>query len=260
MSYRSSPPLYAMSRRSRAPPSRLELPRPRIWPNLARSRGESSDNESSNKPLRRRAEDGFIDLTRELTPSPPRSLGPHGTSPYANGDARTLKRRRLDGEMRHREPTQEPIASSSTQQTRNAYEVDLTGDLDFEEVDMTGVDDEIGLRRIQNAQRERHEMQNKVHEKQNQLLKDSVQAQTTESKGPIRLGQLQCVICLENMTNITATHCGKSGVFALVGRLISDGHHRPPLLPHLHHGSSHCWRTTKCCRGSQQTFCEMSGV
>lgn len=212
-----------MSRPSLPASNRLELPR--MWSSLTRTRGESSDAESSNKPIRRRTEDGFIDLTRDLTPSPPRTLDPHGSSPYAEPNGRTLKRRRLDGGRfdggrldsgrRPRELIQEPAAASSMQQIRNTYEVDLTGDVEFEEVDMTRVDDEIGLRKIQNAQRERHEMQTKVQEKQNQLLKDSVQAQMEASKGPVRLGQLQCVICLENMTNMTATHCGKPVLFPL---------------------------------------------
>lgn len=39
-----------------------------------------------------------------------------------------------------------------------------------------------------------------------------------EDGGPHRIGQRQCVICMENFTNITATHCGKSaGSIKLIG-------------------------------------------
>jgi hypothetical protein len=49
--------------------------------------------------------------------------------------------------------------------------------------------------------------------------KAAIQAQQAgEDGGPHRIGQRQCVICMENFTNITATHCGKSvGSIMLTG-------------------------------------------
>lgn len=35
------------------------------------------------------------------------------------------------------------------------------------------------------------------------------QQAATDDDGPQRIGQRSCVICMENFTNVTATHCGK---------------------------------------------------
>ena len=73
---------------------------------------------------------------------------------------------------------------------------------------LTGVDSDAGLSQMQDAQKRRHEAQKDVHAQQSQLLQNSIEQQVPKSQGPLRLGQLQCVICLDSMTDVTALHCG----------------------------------------------------
>ena len=61
------------------------------------------------------------------------------------------------------------------------------------EVDLTNVNDDISLDKVLERQQEK-------------AIKAQREAQGDQ---PVRLAGLQCIICLETMTNITATHCGK---------------------------------------------------
>ena len=60
-----------------------------------------------------------------------------------------------------------------------------------EEVDLREVDDDNGLSKLLEQQRVA-----------------AVKAQQEQANKPLKLSNLQCIICMEPMTNITVTHCG----------------------------------------------------
>ena len=63
----------------------------------------------------------------------------------------------------------------------------------IEEVDLRDVDEDTGLSQLLQKQRE-----------------STIKAQQEQEGKPTKLANLQCIICMEPMVNITATHCGKS--------------------------------------------------
>ena len=77
-------------------------------------------------------------------------------------------------------------------------------------MDLTKVDDDAGLKKLQEEQRLRREeeLQRQHEQQQEQKQAESIRSLHEQSRKPIRLSDLQCVVCMENMTNITATHCG----------------------------------------------------
>ena len=108
--------------------------------------------------------------------------------------------------------SQQAEAASSSRTSTHFAEIDLTQDDDEDrvaaELDLTGVDSDVGLTQLQEAQKRRHEAQTDVQAQQTQLLQNSIEEQVPKASGPLKLGQLQCVICLDNITNATALHCG----------------------------------------------------
>ena len=62
----------------------------------------------------------------------------------------------------------------------------------IEEVDLRDVNDDKGLMKLLDQQRV-----------------DSIKAQKEQADKPLKISTLQCIICMEPMTNITVTHCGK---------------------------------------------------
>lgn len=63
-----------------------------------------------------------------------------------------------------------------------------------EEVDLRGVDDDDELSKVLEQQR---------------LM--SIKAQQELVDKPVNFSSLQCIICMESITDITVTHCGKRG-------------------------------------------------
>ncbi|MCJ1224352.1 SUMO-targeted ubiquitin ligase complex subunit slx8 [Toensbergia leucococca] len=61
----------------------------------------------------------------------------------------------------------------------------------IEEVDLRDVNDDKGLMKLLDQQRV-----------------DSIKAQKEQADKPLKISTLQCIICMEPMTNITVTHCG----------------------------------------------------
>lgn len=62
----------------------------------------------------------------------------------------------------------------------------------IEEVDLRDVDNDAGLSRVLEQQR-----------------KATIAAQQEQASKPVKLSTLQCIICMEPMKVLTATHCGK---------------------------------------------------
>ncbi|CAD6576470.1 MAG: SUMO-targeted ubiquitin ligase complex subunit slx8 [Alectoria sarmentosa] len=61
----------------------------------------------------------------------------------------------------------------------------------IEEVDLRDVDDEAGLSKVLEQQR-----------------MATIKAQQEQANKPVKLSTLQCIICMDNMKDLTATHCG----------------------------------------------------
>ena len=126
---------------------------------------------------------GFIDLTADLSspapPSPMRRL--RSTEAEGSRDSSgqpSTKRRRID------------IVDISEVHPRAN---DSVAKKEIEEVDLRDVEDESGLFKVLEQQRA-----------------DAIKSQKEQSNKPLRFSTQQCVVCMENMTNITSTHCGKS--------------------------------------------------
>ena len=180
---------------------------------------------------------GFIDLTTD--PSPPTASGfpPVFRAATHRREEPSRKRRRVDHDF---------SGGLNVLSQPSARHID--------EVDLTKVDDDAGLEKLQEEHRLRREeeLQRQHEQQQEQKQAESIRSLHEQSRKPIRLSDLQCVVCMENMKNITATHCGMF-CYCFVGMPFVDTSSRPPLLPHLHHGSSHCWRESRS-RPRQRTF------
>ena len=116
-------------------------------------------------------QDGFVDLTAE---SP-------AVSPWSR---------------KRKAPA---AASNSTKRRRNSNSNSLDNRIkdensQVEEVDLRDVDDDNGLSKLLEKQRVA-----------------AVKAQQEEANKPLKLSSLQCIICMEPMTNVTVTHCGEFG-------------------------------------------------
>lgn len=58
---------------------------------------------------------------------------------------------------------------------------------------LQGIDDDTGLSKVLEQQR-----------------MATIKAQKEQANKPVKLSTLQCIICMENMKDLTATHCGTS--------------------------------------------------
>ena len=124
----------------------------------------------------------FVDLTDDNAdldmpstrnrrrPSPP----PPSGSASSQGAGRPSKRRKTAASPEH----QRSVENENS---------------DVEEIDLKDVDDDNGL--------------SKALQKQQEM---AIKAQRKEESDKPKLSKLQCIICLESMTDITATSCGKS--------------------------------------------------
>ena len=113
----------------------------------------------------------------------------------------STKRRRLDSERSS--PSRHISNSLRSGRRRDYINVDSLSNEVI--LDLTDVEGREALHKVQEEQRERHLA---LQEQQNQLVKESVQAQGQDKKGPFKLGQIQCVICMDNITDMTTTICG----------------------------------------------------
>ncbi|MCJ1259151.1 SUMO-targeted ubiquitin ligase complex subunit slx8 [Lignoscripta atroalba] len=124
---------------------------------------------------------GFIDLTDErslsamATQTPRRRPSPGYVSRPSSSDEPTTTKRRRIGTGEAKPGTSEKVEAK------------------IEEVDLREVDDDDRLARLLEQQRA-----------------STIKAQLGDSNKPLSLSTLQCVVCMEDMTDITSTHCGKA--------------------------------------------------
>lgn len=147
--------------------------------------------------------DGFIDLTGDASPPASNISTQRRQRSHSVSGERTTKRRRV--EARVEVPQRTNFLNTILQQTPQPQPATVQEPVAAEQVDLTGVDDDAGLRKLQNEQRLRHDAAEKQKSK---LLSDSIQSQRERDNQPVRFSTLQCVVCMENMVSITATHCG----------------------------------------------------
>lgn len=163
---------------------------PISW-NVLSSDSESSDhqiNTSESRHRRRpaspvhhpstpqRTSSDFVDLTEE-TDTPPRTRMPSASSHLGSH-----KRRRLESN---------PSAPSPRGNQRRKIESQRAIPPAVEEVDLRDVDDDQGLSKVLEDQR-----------------MATIKAQQEQASRPVKLATLSCVICMEPMTDVTATYCG----------------------------------------------------
>lgn len=177
------------------------------------SRVSWGSNDSFDLPLHPTLSD-FVDLTN--TNSPPNMP--------ASGDKRRATTSRS---------TTASIVGSSNKRRKTAADGKMEKsikheDPDIEEVDLRDVDDDDGL--------------SKALQKQQESV---IKAQRDAECGkPTKLSGLQCVVCLDNVTDMTATQCGEYLSYDHdVPRKLTHMVIRASLLPRLSYGSSHCRRT-----------------
>jgi hypothetical protein len=65
------------------------------------------------------------------------------------------------------------------------------------------------------------------------------QQQLDEATKPAKLADFQCIICMDNPTDLTVTHCGMSLLNPVLN--LSTNTSRPPLLFRMPSPSSLCW-------------------
>ena len=154
---------------------------------------------------------GFIDLTAESSPPSPRTAASGSRSREIPESPPAAKRRRVDHDEKPSDRSH-PLPSGPSVIR------------DIEEVDLRDVDDNPGLLSTLLAQQHA----------------DTIKNQIEQSNKPLRLTTKQCVICMENMTNMTATHCGKPFLYSPQNSTTNPPSiPRSPLLSHLHPRSSH---------------------
>lgn len=89
-------------------------------------------------------------------------------------------------------PTQEEASTISRPSKRQKISKDLPAVKKVEEIDLRDVDDDKGLSKVLEQQR-----------------LATIKAQQEQADRPNKLSTLQCVICMDSMTDVTATICGK---------------------------------------------------
>jgi len=133
--------------------------------------------------IRRQRLEGYIDLTADHSSpampaaAPKRALSRTQESHESSSAPNHLSKRQKT------QPSASLITGSFKVKDKNEK---------IDEVDLRDVEDDTGLSKVLEQQRA-----------------ETVKAQQKDGNKPFKLSSLQCVICMEPMTNITATHCGE---------------------------------------------------
>lgn len=226
-----------------APSSQDQLPhRPRHVSPLSEdtfwSSPESSDSSVRSDTPFPQAEDlsDFVDLTQDSSPNT--------MSPAVGQQRREPKRRhpmspRTAVSLSSRATSTVPSNPAKRRKTEASQSSMQSAKI--EEIDLRDVDDDNGLSKVLEQQR-----------------LATIKAQQEQANKPVKLSTLQCIICMENMKDLTATHCGKLHSSVTCGpssKLISALLSRPSLLPRLPHGSPHSRREPRL--GARKRHFEM---
>ena len=150
------------------------------------------------------ANNDFIDLTTEV--SPPTTSRTYRMSAQIlpedhDPDSRARKRRRSNSQLPAYDLMLQDVdeATNILRSLNNQHRP-------LEEIDLTSVEDDAGLWKVQEEQRRQNQLAQEKKEETQRVA--SVKRQQELSRAPPKLTALQCVVCMENMTDITATACG----------------------------------------------------
>lgn len=108
-----------------------------------------------------------------------------------------------------------------------------------ESIDMTTVDDLAGLFHLQAEQRRRHAETTPAGKPAADSLNQQERGDQTSISG------LQCVVCMETMTNMTVTYCGERLLSSSSTAPICANLVRTSLLLHMLDGGSHSRRESR---------------
>ena len=186
--------------------------------------------------------DDFVDLTQDASPpTMPPAPRPRSRIPHTIFTSTSPRR----GDVLRPEGTPSSTQSNPAKRRKIGNEVSQSSHRprEVEGIDLTGVDDDKALSKVLEQQRIA-----------------TIKAQQEQASKPVKLSTIQCIICMENMTDITATSCGTLTsilVFIYAGQLIRLLC-RSSLLPFLPHGSSYSRRESR--RRAWQGHSEMSSV
>jgi hypothetical protein len=167
-----------------AVPSAQDPPQPRPATPLSEdtfwSSPETSDSSIRSDTPFPQTEDfsEFVDLTQEDS-SPPEM--PSQPRPQKRGNA---------WPGLSRDPSTDPSNPAKRRKTEASQSSNETAKI--EEIDLRDVDDDTGLSKVLEQQR-----------------MATIKAQQEQANKPVKLSTLQCIICMENMKDLTATHCGE---------------------------------------------------
>jgi hypothetical protein len=225
------------------PPSRVITP-PRLaspprFDNFSfSSESPNFDSERSDTPWPESEQgdfNGYVDLTQDSSPPtmPPgrRTQTPtHHPIPHRKFVIRqsSLHEHLSDGSSNPAK--RRKTGTNVSQSSQRSHKI--------EEVDLRDVDDDRGLSKVLEQQR-----------------MATVKAQQEQANKPIKLSTLQCIICMENMKDLTATHCGKpwSTLHIRQNCQLTQVLSRPSFLSQLPHGSAHSGRKSRI-RSGQRHF------
>ena len=158
------------------------------------------------------ANSDFVDLTNEIPPlttSNTRRMSSTGLTDH-DPNGRASKRRRSNSQLPNYEFMLRDVEQASDI-VRSLYNQGRP----LEKIDLTSVEDDAGFRKVQEDQRRRNQLAQEKKEETQRVA--SIRRQQELSKIPPKLAAIQCVVCMENMTDITATACGMFASLAFRG-------------------------------------------
>lgn len=129
----------------------------------------------------------FVDLTQDSSP-------PSMPQTARRTPRRSHHRTPANRSQHHsRDPSEPLLNPAKRRRTGNETSQQSKKSQTIEEVDLVDVDADDGLSKVLEQQRVA-----------------TIKAQQEQAGKPVKLSTLQCIICMENMKDLTATHCGES--------------------------------------------------
>ncbi|KAL9603050.1 MAG: hypothetical protein Q9219_001414 [cf. Caloplaca sp. 3 TL-2023] len=156
-----------------------------FWPTDTEPDPSQSDNTASQPA------ENFIDLTSDFSPA-------HHDSNNNNNMPPVTRKRRISARATPPPSPKHPPRTTTTNKRRKTTTSGLAAAVKdeeenkIEELDLSQVNDDQGLSKV-------------LEQQQAAVIKEQ---QDWRGDKPLRLADVQCVVCMEPMVNITATHCG----------------------------------------------------
>ena len=212
--------------RNTTPPLHRELLRPpspsALDSDSSGSDTSSTDSDSDETDASDSEEDSldhFVDLTQDSSPP----TMPQSRRPAPRRISTPRRRNALRSGSLSDYFSERPSNPAKRRKIGNAVSQSSQRSEQVEGIDLTGVDDDKGLSKVLEQQR-----------------LATIKAQQEQASKPVKLSTLQCIICMENMQDVTATSCGRFQMIMPSSPKSSNKHAaRSSFLPFLPHGGSH---------------------